>query len=486
MSAQELNFLKQVSSGEKNINISNDIIVPDVKPDIVKIVSSTANTYIYKEDIQEGRFKIEGNMDAYIVYISDSGENKCIQTTLDFSEVVNVPGIDEKCMLDTDILLKSIETTILNERKISIKAELTFLYEINTFDKINNKINISELGNVQTLEEKENVEIFVGKNNNKSSVKEEIKLSDNENAVEILNADFTVENEEYKISYNKVLAKAELNVKIIYINENNKIICSENKFPIMTFIDIANIKETNICKIKYCLRNMLVKINSKETHSISIQSDFDIKCIVMQNTEMNFIKDMYSLDKNMSLKTNNIIINSNCEKENIKISEKINIDNIENVYMIKAAPRIITENFSNEIYNYEGEVILNIFYGENNSINYKNIAIPFLKKSKYKVDFKNLKCANLKYTIDSGYLNLEGEITIQNLSYKNITYVEEAIETEATERSEYNLFMYFAKKEDTIWNISKRFHITKESFMTVNNLTEDSVINCGDKLYIMK
>ena len=45
-----------------------------------------------------------------------------------------------------------------------------------------------------------------------------------------------------KISYNKILTKAEANVKIMYLTEDNRIGTISSKIPIVGFIDIPDVK----------------------------------------------------------------------------------------------------------------------------------------------------------------------------------------------------------------------------------------------------
>ena len=44
---------KKTAEKVKNIEIKGDIIVPDTKPDIVNIIATNANPYIYKEECAE-------------------------------------------------------------------------------------------------------------------------------------------------------------------------------------------------------------------------------------------------------------------------------------------------------------------------------------------------------------------------------------------------------------------------------------------------
>ena len=44
----------------------------------------------------------------------------------------------------------------------------------------------------------------------------------------------------------------------------------------MGFIDIPNVSEDNMCDIQYNLKNMLIKPQSTDEHSIGIELEFDV------------------------------------------------------------------------------------------------------------------------------------------------------------------------------------------------------------------
>ena len=114
---------KKIASNTKNVEVLGDIIVPDIKPDIVNIVNANGMPFIYKEEVNSGRIRIDGNIDTYIVYLADNGENRSIQTTLSFSESIENSEILESSLVKENLTLENIEAKVLNERKISIKAK---------------------------------------------------------------------------------------------------------------------------------------------------------------------------------------------------------------------------------------------------------------------------------------------------------------------------------------------------------------------------
>ena len=51
---------------------------------------------------------------------------------------------------------------------------------------------------------------------------------------------------------------------------------------------------------------------------------------------------------------------------------------------------------------------------------------------------------------------------------------------------DYSVVIYFVKQNDNIWKIAKKFKVTMDSIVKINNLDNLDMIHPGDKLYIMK
>ena len=96
---------------------------------------------------------------------------------------------------------------------------------------------------------------------------------------DILNVDFNITNKDTKVSYNKVLAKADIEIRIIYLTEDGRIKSLEETIPLIGFIDMIGVSEDNICDVKYKLKNVLIKPNSAEEHSIYVEIELEIFCL---------------------------------------------------------------------------------------------------------------------------------------------------------------------------------------------------------------
>ena len=84
-----------VGQKSEKITVEGDEIVPDVKPDILSIVSTNGNICMYKKEIQDGKVKLEGSINAYVIYIADdeSASMRAINTSIDFSKTIDMKEI---------------------------------------------------------------------------------------------------------------------------------------------------------------------------------------------------------------------------------------------------------------------------------------------------------------------------------------------------------------------------------------------------------
>lgn len=483
---------KKIFDTSKKFEVTGDIIVPDIKPDIVSIINTNANSYIYKEDISKGKIRFDGNLDTYVVYLADNGENRSIQTTLNFSESMQDNNIFEEAIIKDRVFVDQIEAKVLNERKISIKAELRLHTEV--YEKVELEIPSNFETDKDTQIKKETLEIksIVGSNRVKTSIKEDISVDSTLEIAEILKVSVEVTNIENKISYNKVLAKADSNIKIIFLTEDGKISVAEGKIPIMSFIDIEQVTEQHICNVEYTIRNMLFKVNSAQMHSINCQIDFEVNCEVYEAKTIDVIQDMYGIRNNIEYtkKDVEVELKASPREETVNLNERLQVEDILNIYDVSLMPKVISKNKSGEMYNYECELNLDIYYeaDNRNGMNVKNIKLPFMMKfdeADRDVEFNIVK---KEFTVREENVDLDLQICARqaNNNMKNVSIIENVEIKELEEENDYKMFMYFVKQGDTIWNIAKKFRVSMQGIINLNGLENPDKIGIGDVLYIMR
>ena len=334
--------------GQKNVGlvIDGDVIIPDIKPDVLTAVKVSGNVCIYKKEVLDGKVRLDGCIQTYIMYIADNetGDLRGINTGLDFTQVIDIDncrvGMDLGCRLK----IKSIEANVINSRKLGLKAVLDA--EIKVYSNSNIDI-IKEINSnccLQKLSNTIDVNSLVGYGTTKAYAKETVSIDEIDNLAEILKVDMDMINRDTKISYNKVLVKTDTRIRIMYLTEDNRVNTVECVVPVMGFVDIPNISEQNLCDTEYELKNLVIKPNSQEEHSIYIEAEIELSCSAFEIKSIEVIEDLYGLEEQLtfSRKQANTMCNKNAFKDVLTIKEKISASEIigSRIFDTSIMPRI--------------------------------------------------------------------------------------------------------------------------------------------------
>lgn len=499
---ENLSINKLIAEKKEIIFAEGDMIVPDSKPDILNTICTSGVVSIYKKETQEEKVRLDGAINTYIMYMPDGTDDtvRGLNTCIDFSENLNVPNCKEGMNVISNVDIKSIEGKVINGRKVGIKATLEVSLKIYLNEEVEVINEIQNESNIQILKEDLKVNSLVGQGETKIYAKDNIQIDSMDNLAEILKAQVCLVDKDIKISYNKVLTKSEAEIRIMYLTEDNRINTINYKIPVVGFIDIPNVSEENICDVNYEIKNMIIKPNSQEEHSIYIEIEIGVICCVYEEKQINLIQDMYSPIENIEFNKKQIITMTNKQNvTNIKqIREKVNLKDIDglNLVDVDIIPSIINENKINTKILYEAELNLKfIFENSRTQIITKEAKIPFeytienLQNGESLNTNSNIEVKSQDFIIqDGGDINCNIDVRTDTDMYKtaNINMIDSIEENGDREEQDYSIVIYIVKKGDTLWNIAKEFGSTVDGIARVNGIENRDLIMPGQKLYIPK
>lgn len=492
---------KLISEKKEIIFVEGDMIVPDSKPDILNTICTSGVISIYKKEVLDGKVRIDGNINAYVMYLSENSDERIrgLNPTLDFSENINMPNCMENMNLQMDSNIKSIECKVINGRKIGLKATVELQLKIYSNEETEVINNIPNNEDIRILKEDLKVNSLLGMEENKVYAKDNISIDNVDNLAEILKVNVKMCNQDIKVSYNKVLTKAEAEFRIMYLTEDNRINSVTAQIPVVGFVDIQNVTEENICDVNYQIQNLILKPNSTEEHSIYVEMEVCVCCMVYEEKNINLIQDLYSTCEKIDFNKKQVnTITDKCNRKDVKqIREKVNIQNMENkkIIDVDVVPTINKESKMNSSIMYEGEVAMNfiLLNNEDMQVDTKMINLPF----EYTVDnLSNTENINTNTRMevksqdfivqDNGDVSCNIDLLMDTNSYKNtrLNIIDGIEDSGEREEQDYNIVMYIVKKDDTLWKIAKRFGTTVENIVRVNGIEDENKIFPNQKLYI--
>lgn len=497
---ESLNMNKLIATKKEFILIEGDMIVPDSKPDILSTICTSGTVCIYKKEVSADKVKIDGNINAYIMYLTEDTQDRVrgINTNLDFSESITVPNVEDGMECELEATLNRIECKVINGRKIGMKATLEVqmkIYSNEMVEMVNDIINNNE---IQMLKQDMKVNSLVGMGSTRIDAKETIAIDAIDNLAEILKLSMDIGNKDIKMSYNKILTKAEANIKIIYLTEDNRMNSVHAKIPVVGFIDVADVNENNICDVLYETRNVILKPNPVEEHSIYVEIQLGVSATVYEEKQIQVIQDFYSPCENLICNRKQIttIMGKQNKKEVKQIREKVRLEGIENQTMVDVdiIPNITKETNLDSKVIYEGELQLKfMFIDATMQTNIKEATIPFEHVIEG-LDGGENRNTNTRYEIlnqdfiiqNGGEITTNIDMLADIASYQDARFsVADEIQSDGErEEQDYSIILYIVKEGDSLWKIAKEFGSTIDDIKRTNGIEDENLIMPGQKLFI--
>ena len=498
---QTITVNKLISSKKEIVTIEGDMIVPDIKPDILNTIDTVGNVCVYKKEVLDGKVRFDGSIQLNIIYLADTDNDftRGLTSSLDFTQMIDIDNCRAGMNLKSNIQIKSIECKVLNGRKISSKAVLEIEVMIYSNEDVNILKQINNMQGIQTLNTNMQINSLVGTGTCRANAKDTISLSGDEKLAEILKTEIKLANNEMKVSYNKVLLKADANVKIMYLTETGEIKVVSNNIPVMGFIDMNNVSENHILSSNYEIKNIIIKPNSAEEHSIYVEVEFEISCEASDSLDIQLIQDMYCPTEEVQLNQKEIstMTGKQISKNICNIRERISVPEISSnkIYDVEINPNINNVNILNGRVVYEGDLNLNFIFSSeaNTRIDVKKYTLPFTftvnndQINAGRVVSTKTNCINDEFVVTSDGMiecKVDLEFEIESYSNANINVIDNISLSEYKENNVPSMVIYLVKEGDTLWNIAKRYRTTMADMIAVNNLENPNNLNIGQKLFI--
>ena len=481
---EKINIKRRIAEKCKKIVIEKDVILPDNKPDIIKVLSDNSNIYMSKKENMENKCKIEGGIETRIAYLTGEGKSRILKVEEMFSETLDVPGMSENCFTTEKTCVNLSQITILNERKIHYKAEIECCICVTCMEEVEFICGIEDEKNLQTLKQKKNINEFITHGETKIGIKENIDIENVQENIETVKFDYEIRNLEQKVSYNKVLIKADCDLKAICQTESGVVQCVQKQVPIMGFLDMENVDENDMINIEFTTRNIIISENDIKP-AISIELELNIIGDVYRSKEIILLTDLYDLNYKTEFSMQNTMLDCGNTKalQTNSVEQKCIIDDINQLCDSKL--HVINVEKNENVLNVEIRAIYMYTTFENQGINSKEETFKIQIKLENNIEDMTVSISNVRSSVlpDSS-VQTSLNIDIFNNSLEEINLINEISLNEEDKDDGFSMIIYFVKPGDTLWNIAKRFKSTIDDIVKVNDIENENMINEGDKLYI--
>lgn len=489
--------------------VQNDIIVPDVKSDMAKILQIDAEAMVDEVVVSDKRADIAGKINLNILYVPD-GDTKpvcSINSTIPFSTQLENSriSIGSKCIVLADAC--HVEFSMLNSRKLSVKV----VVELDTRCVRENGVElVCGVGEGEAVEvNRKDFEIFslVCAENSKFSLKETLDFpAGKPSAVSVLKSDAKIAQKEVRVVTGKVVVKGTVDLCTLYVSTENQLEFMEHEIPFTEVIDAEGANENCICDADFALCQTDFALRSDtdgDMRLLDVDLIIGVNLNLSQTTNMSAICDCFCADKKLVCESQpfaiDVLAGQGKAQEALRGSMSLPTDAPEllNVYNLIAKPYISEVAMEEGRANVRGVVDCYVLYMTASPVmpvNTGKIQIEFDVPVDLPQLGENMDCdVNIDVAHQSYNISMTGEIEVRatiTLDAKAIKKSEMMLVTNAFIDEDapldlrHGIIIYFVQPGDSLWKIAKRYQVPMGLIQEVNRLEDENRLMVGQRLLI--
>ena len=497
--SQPIGLFENIYESTAEQSLDADINLPDYCPEIQRILKCVVNANVCSVHNNSGRVTTDANAVVRLIYVGDNGKTAAFEQTYPLQKIVESNNITSDSAVSVRINTDYVNCRAVNPRRVDIRAMLTFVFK--AIKKRNENVLCSVQGaGIQTLSKKHMLASLAGLCEKSFAMSEVIEIGENKEPVsQIINVFAVANADDIKIISNKALVKGELTLKIHYFaEENGAVECVEHSMPISQILEIDGINENDISGIRLTVSSCeaIPKADSSgEIRLIDLNAVVSAFMTVFEESEINLISDAYSTEYDVKTACKNIEALEFNDKIETSFTNKVILESIgvsvNNV--VAAWCSDIKYGFSAK----ENQCVINgtyqatVIYKDSDNqtgIIQKSVDFEYTHKLNYPAERINcygsvaLSACSCAVTGDSRLeMKTEINISILALSCQNKKYISsiEILNENSKKDSACALTVYFCDKNESVWNIAKKYNTTVEAIINENDLKTDCIENGG-------
>ena len=511
---KNIHMNRQQCRSEAVLSLSDDINVPDIKPDVSAVIKIAGEFIIEEQKAVNGRLYIRGAFKYQLLYVSDDQTKPIngMNGQISFDEAVYSDNALNGENVHVRLVTDDISCLVINSRKLSVKAKIRAYISLEELYDEESIADVKDEADIQLLKKELTVTNITVSKKDACRFKEEITLPASKGTIsELLYAQADLKNIDIRLLNDKFSAKGEVAVFIVYscAGEDNPFEYYEADIPFVQIIDCEGIDENMIPNISVVLNNKSFNVKTDgdgEERIIETEAVADYNIKIYNEESFDVVKDMYSPVKPVipqmkeAVYENLLLKNSN----KVRITDKIKIapDAPKVLQICHAGGTVNIENvrIKDEGLAAEGYVEAGIFYisaDDDRPLYTVKQKIPFIQE----VDVKGITQDNI-YEIEAAVeqvnvIMLDADemetkvsvvlnvVVFDRINEKFVCGVETAEKVKTNLRRLPLMTGYIVSGGETLWDIAKAHSTTIEEIRQMNQI-EGEEIKAGDRLLIVR
>ena len=512
---------------DMQITLEDDVNVPDTKPDIDQLIKTQGEIQITSITPTDARVTIRGNLSFSLLYITteDIRPVHSMKGQIPFEETINMEGLSAEHEVMCHFDLENCQTNLINSRKISIRAIISFhccqdddkeiAAGIHIISSEASRADMEQISPPEGLHQQFDqfaLTQMVNHTKDVLRIRDMITLPKGKPNIDtILYYEMTPQNLQNRIIEDGIRFTGDIRLFLLYIPENDerRLEYIETEFPFDGIVHCDNCSEDMISDIEILETKKSLEIKADEdgeNRILEADISLNLRLKFYQDETFDYLADAYSTTCTLELIQEDIDFSKLLMKNQsvVRVSDRIHVnqdaDTILQICNATGTVQIDEQSIVKDGIALEGVVELDILYITENDEHPLSVAkgtIPFTHTIEIRGihpedDYELQSTINQISVMMLDSQEIEAKI-ILNLCAFVFTHGREQIITQISEKpldmerlqNMPGLVGFIVEKEGSLWDIAKEYNTTVENIMQLNHLDHDKV-KPGDRLLLLK
>lgn len=502
------------SKASNQITLEEDFNLPDVKPDMDKIIFKEGDIRIDEVKASGDHVTVSGKLLASLLYASnDSGEQLArVQKEMPFEETVFLEGVESGDSVDYSYEIEDFSVSMINSRKASIRSIITLKMSVR---ELYDEEAATELFGEEEAEYRKKyldlAEIAICKKDI-YRIRQEIEFpAGMPNIAQIIWNSIRISNLDFKALDGKISVQGELEAFFLFEGEGEErpIRFYETAMPFSGVIECSDCREAMIPDITWQVSHKEFEVRPDfdgEERVVALEMVLDLNIKMYEEEQVEILSDVYGVTKEITAVTLPGSFKSLLLKNEGKcrVTDKLKIapgaGKILQLMHSEAEAVLDETKIVEDGLELNGTLLINCLYitGDDKMPYYSlQGMLPF----SYVMDVNGIdaKCTSnvavsveqLNITmLDSEELEVKAVVRVHAIVF--CEHKEDMITDIQVQELDMNkvknlpsMVIYVAGKDDSLWQIGKKYYVSVKRIKELNGLSGDDLKE-GDKLLIVK
>ncbi len=491
---QENNIITIKKQLHDSLDLNNDYTLPDYIVDVRKLVSCDAKAVLNNVYRADGSLIFEGEVSYSVLVICEDNSIK----NLIYSEDFTLNGHADSCDVSVhDCRLESYAARLVSPRKMNCRSKIAITTKNNVSEGINTVYRGSGMPEAEFTTEKMlkkcDFLTFYDEELRNQRASRDIELSSGkEEIANIVYCRVNTRVNERKLVDGKLFLRGETVSEILYETVNGNYVKHYDKAVFNDVIEDKSGSSVQLCRVDVSDIKASVRNNSfGEMKIIELDYSYSVKCRCYTERVTEVVSDAYSTEYELECKSNSVSplkmntlfsaslsINDSCSTDDLTDDDIVDIVD----YSVKVLSVNIKPDPLKQRLVISGELKFDVIY---KSEGYSGISVtrPYKYEREYDGISEDIYCEHyvdaqlMSCLMDKGRLLLNAEIyfNVMIAEHTEYNYIQVAEFTECARDSETPVIIYYPDKDDTLWEIAKKYKTTCKDIIGANCLNSESL-----------